>query len=195
MISLSVTESLLMFALYELALNPEIQERLASELEEIGQSGLTFDDVNHHEYLDMVISETLRKHPPGGRPERKCAREYQVPGTSHRLPAGQIVGVPIYAIHHDPEYYPEPQRFDPGRFTPENKKKRNPYTYMPFSLGPRMCIAQRFAIMEGKTAIAHLVRNFRIDPCSKTTVPMEYAISPVMKPKHGMWLKLSLRKN
>ena len=76
--------------------------------------------------------------------------------------------IPTYAIHHDPQYYPDPYKFIPERFNAENKKNRNPYAYMPFGVGPRNCIAMRFAIIEGKCALAHLMHNFRVEPCTKT---------------------------
>lgn len=73
---------------------------------------------------------------------RLCTKNYQMPGSDLKLETGTIVTVPVYALHHDPQYWPEPDRFDPDRFLEENKKNRTAYTYMPFGEGPRICIGE-----------------------------------------------------
>ena len=73
----------------------------------------------------------------------------------------------MYAIHHDPEYYPNPYNFDPERFMPENRDKLVPYTYMPFGAGPRNCVGMRFALMELKMCLIQLLRQYRILPGDK----------------------------
>ena len=81
-----------------------------------------------------------------------------------------LVTVPIYALHHLEEYWPEPEKVDPERWSPENKSKRNPYAYMPFGMGPRNCVGMRFAVEELKLAICDLVRKFRFFPVAETPV-------------------------
>lgn len=87
--------------------------------------------------------ETLRKYPPAPLLSRKCEYKYQIPNSNVELPAGMRVIIPIYGLHHDPNYYPDPARFNPERFTEENKRARHPYTYLPFGEGPRNCIGTR----------------------------------------------------
>lgn len=123
--------------------------------------------------------------------------------------------IPIYGLHHDPEYYPEPEKFDPERFSPENKGKINQYVYLPFGAGPRNCIGEfhnnlisgiicnpvlyayifvigmRFALAEVKVAIAHLVHNFMIEPSKKTLIPMKFSKASSLKPDGGMFLALN----
>ena len=76
--------------------------------------------------------------------DRVCTRDYKLPGPSGKgeliLEAGTNVYIPLFGIHYNPEYYPDPDKFDPERFTEENKQKRNNYSYMPFGEGPRICI-------------------------------------------------------
>jgi cytochrome P450 family 6 len=81
-------------------------------------------------------------YPPAMTMNRQCTKNYQMPGSDLKLESGTIVTVPIYALHRDPQYWPEPDRFDPERFTEQNKKNRTPYTYMPFGEGPRICIGE-----------------------------------------------------
>lgn len=137
--------------------------------------------------------ETLRKYPAGVRSERKCNKEYQIPNDKNVIKKDTHVLIPVYAIHYDPEIYPEPEKFDPERFSPENKAKRHPYLYLPFGVGPRSCIANRFAIIEGKAAVAHLVLNFKLSPGKKTQIPVKFSTKGIFKPENGMWLHLDPR--
>jgi cytochrome P450 family 6 len=89
------------------------------------------------QYLDMVIKETLRKYPILPGMLRKCNKAYKIPGSDLIIPEGKNVLIPIYSIHHDPEFYPMPNIFDPDRFTLENIESRNPITYLAFGEGPR----------------------------------------------------------
>jgi cytochrome P450 family 6 len=80
---------------------------------------------------------------------RECTKEYKIPGTDVVLEKGMATVIPILALHHDPQYYPEPERFDPERFNEEEKSKRHHYVYLPFGEGPRICI--------GKSAVLYLI--------------------------------------
>jgi cytochrome P450 family 6 len=95
----------------------------------------------------LVFTETLRKYPPLPLLERMCCSDYELPAPAGNgtitLPAGTGVYIPIFAIHHDPTYFSEPEKFDPDRFTEENKGSRPKYSYIPFGDGPRMCIGNK----------------------------------------------------
>lgn len=82
----------------------------------------------------------MRKYPPIPFLERYCKNDYPVPGTNFVLPKDSHVTISVAGLHEDPEYYPNPEKFDPERFSEENKKKRPAYTYLPFGDGPRICI-------------------------------------------------------
>lgn len=93
------------------------------------------------------LLETLRRYPPAVRIERKCVRDYKLPGTDNVVvKKGSIAVIPVYAIHLDEEYFPDPEKIDPERFSPENKGKIPPYAYLPFGVGPRNCIGRTFYI-------------------------------------------------
>lgn len=129
--------SLMNFILYELALhqNHQIQTKLRQEIdkklnENNGQ--LLYETVTEMKYLDMVVNEGLRKYPPINVLTRKCTKEYNVPNTNLIIPKGTQCTIPIYSIHHDKEYYPQPEAFDPERFNNENVANRKPFTFLPF---------------------------------------------------------------
>ena len=167
------TATLLTFIGYCLATNPEIQERVQEEVDEAEtkHGGLTYAAIQDMPYLDRVIAETLRLYPPATRMERESTKDYTLPGTSVNVPAGTVVQISVYAIHRDPDHYPDPLRFDPDRFLPEEKEKRHPCAYLPFGSGPRNCVAMRFALFEAKVALAALLRRMTLKPSPKTPPP------------------------
>ncbi|XP_020281897.1 probable cytochrome P450 6a13 isoform X2 [Pseudomyrmex gracilis] len=183
------------FCLYELALNPEIQETARREMRVVMEKRdgrLTYEAVKEMKYLDMVILETLRKYPPAPLVSRKSEYNYRIPNSKVELPAGMRVIVPIYGFHHDPNYYPDPMTFDPERFTEENKRRRHPYTYLPFGEGPRNCIGMRFALLQIKMGLIAFLTNHRVEICRKTIVPIKFSRrSLVTTSEAGFWLNVS----
>jgi cytochrome P450 len=85
-------------------------------------------------------TETLRYYPPAGVTDRNVTQDYKIPGTDYILKKGGAIQIPIAGLHHDSEYWPQPEKFDPERFSLENKAKINQYAYLPFGQGPRNCI-------------------------------------------------------
>lgn len=135
---------------------------------------------------------------------------YKIPGTDVVLDRGVSVIVPVHAIQNDPEYFPEPDKFDPQRFEPEETKKRNPMTWLPFGEGPRSmlihcecfdlcnmivtcilidfffslhfldCIAQRFGMMQTRIGLIHLLINYEFSVCDNTPIPMVFGNNPIV---------------
>ncbi|ODM95120.1 Cytochrome P450 9e2 [Orchesella cincta] len=196
----STVSNTLSFALYAMALNPDVQEKLRKEVDsKLFKDGndkeLDYDELNALVYMDMFVCELLRKLPPVGRIERICVKEYHEPESGLKVPRGSYAFAPIQAIHNDPQYYEHPEKFYPEHFTPEKKAERKQYAYMPFGIGPRSCIGMRFALVVSKAAIAQLVRFFIIEPTPKTPVPMQ--IKPIgiaIQAPDNLELKLRLRK-
>jgi len=115
-----------------------------------------------------MFTETLRKHPIAPFLERNCCIDYELPAPNEtrkiKLPVGIGVYIPVLGIHHDPKYFPEPEKFDPDRFTKENKISRPNYTYLPFGEGPRMCIGK----------VRHLYLPIRILGYSKWELSLSF---------------------
>ena len=161
-------------------MNQDCQEKL---LEEVLTATADIDDDTSEEYfetvntkipyLEAIIKETLRKYPPVVRLERRAGKDgLKVGGVE--LYKDQLIEVPTYAVHMDPEYYPDPTRFNPERFMPENKANLVPYTYLPFGTGPRNCVGMRFAYQEIKLCLARLVTRFRFVRAPTTKEPVEF---------------------
>lgn len=111
--------------------------------------------------------ESLRKYPPVTNITRVCNKDYRVEGTDYIIKKGQMVFIPAFAIQNDPDIYPNPNVYDPDRFSPEETAKRSAYAYLPFGQGPRNCIGLRFGIMQAKIGLAMLLNNYKFEPCSK----------------------------
>lgn len=182
------------FVLYSLALNPDIQDKTREEIQKVLQKHggqLTYEAMSDMKYLQMVIDETLRLHGPVFQLFRKATREYKIANSDLIIEKDTLVTIPIYGIHTDPEYYPEPMKFDPERFSDENKRDRHPMAHIPFGEGPRNCIGMRFGLMQSKIALIQLLTRFKFSPSSRTTVPMRFDPSTILlAPPDGMWLKL-----
>ncbi|XP_059610494.1 cytochrome P450 6a2-like [Phlebotomus argentipes] len=183
------------FCLYELAHNPDIQEKLRKEimqsLEET--NGMpTYEAVMGMKYLEKVINETLRKYPAVEMLARKAKNDYPIEGTSVTIPGNTLIFIPIYTVHHDSNIYPEPDKFDPERFSEENVRSRHPYTYLPFGEGPRNCIGMRFGLLQTRIGIITMLSNYRLTVCDKTPkAPLEFMpTSIVLKVQSGIWLRM-----
>ncbi|KAF1514401.1 Cytochrome P450 4V2, partial [Eudyptula albosignata] len=189
------TAAAMNWALYLLGHNPEAQKKVHRELDQVfgnTERPVTMDDLKKLRYLECVVKEALRLFPSvplfaRALREDCCIRGYQVP-------KGTNVLVITYALHRDPEMFPDPEEFRPERFLPENCKGRHPYAYVPFSAGPRNCIGQRFAQMEEKALLALILRHFWVDSCQK---PEDLGITGelILRPNNGIWIKLKRRPN
>lgn len=99
--------------------------------------------------------------------------------------------IPVYDIQHDPEYYPEPDKFDPDRFETEEVIKRNPMTWLPFGDGPRNCIGLRFGMMQTRIGLVTLLNSFEFSLGAKMSVPINFDPEALtLSPKGGMYLKV-----
>ncbi|CAF1197307.1 unnamed protein product [Adineta steineri] len=182
-VGFETSSQLLAYCTYCLSLNPLCQEQLHYEIEQTlnsNQNELDYNTVSKMTYLDAVLSETLRLYNPVLRMERQASEDYILGNTGIVIRKGMIVGIPVWALHHDPQYYPEPYVFKPERFSAENRERIVPYTYLPFGAGPRNCIGTRFALLETKIALIKALSKYRFIPSKNTQVPLRFL--PVGRP-------------
>ncbi|CAD7079520.1 unnamed protein product [Hermetia illucens] len=186
------SSSTMAYSLYELALNPKIQERARQEVKDVlakHEGKLTYEAAQEMTYIDQIISEALRKYPPVVFLTRKAAQDYQIPNTKTIIEKGMEIMMPVYCIHHDPEIYPNPEVFDPDRFTPEQIRNRHPMSFLGFGDGPRNCVGLRFGRMQTKIGLITLLNNYGFRPSPKTAVPLVFNPDVgVLTPKGGMHL-------
>lgn len=192
------TASTLQFALFKLAQEQEVQERVFQEILGV----IEHDEPTHEElaklhFMEQVINETLRLFPPLIRITRE-AKETRTYGDI-TIPAGAAVEIPIKEIHRDPGHYADPDKFDPDRFNEKNKTNRNPLAFMPFGYGPRLCIGMRLAYLEVKTALVQILRKVKVE-LDATTVPrkgedLEMTYRGFPRPKEPIELAVKTRAN
>ena len=181
----------MMWTWYLLSQHPEVEERLHEEVAAVLETGgpATFDDVPRLRYTEKVLAESMRLYPPTWRLVRRAIRDFPI--GEHVIPASSLVVVCQYAMHRNPKYYPDPERFDPDRFSPEAKASRPRFSYFPFGGGPRHCMGEPFAMMEGVILLASLARRWRLRlaPGHKVEMRAEH----LLRAKNGMLMKLERR--
>ncbi|XP_036150392.1 cytochrome P450 4C1-like, partial [Monomorium pharaonis] len=153
------------YTLSLLAEHKDIQDCVRKEVDAImqeNQGKLTVQSLQNLQYLERCIKEALRLYPSGYFISRVTSEKAQL--STITFNTGTIMFLSIYGVHRDPNFWPNPEIFDPDRFLPENIQNRHPYSYIPFSAGPRNCIAQRFAMLEMKAMLAPLIHNFYLEP-------------------------------
>ncbi|XP_073813635.1 cytochrome P450 6a22-like [Musca autumnalis] len=188
------SSSTMSFALFELARNPLVQNKARQNVEEVlrrHQGVFSYESLNEMVYIKQVVQETLRKHPVFPAGKRVCRRLYTFPNGLTIEPDVDII-VPIYAIHHDPEIYTQPETFRPERFAEDERKGRHPMSYLPFGAGPRVCIAERFGMMQTMLGLAMLLHNFKFSPCDRTPERLKYDPNIVLafNCRNGIYLKV-----
>ncbi|XP_058837431.1 probable cytochrome P450 9f2 [Topomyia yanbarensis] len=189
------------FLVYEITINPDIQNRLYEEIGETNQSlnnaPLNYEVLQKMKYMDMVVSEALRKWPPGIVADRFCTRDYLYDdgaGTRFVIEKDRTIWIPTIAIHHDPKYYPNPEKFDPERFNEANRLKIDAGAYLPFGVGPRNCIGSRLALMEVKLVVYYLLQGFSLEPSERTQTPLQLSKDLFgLEAEKGVWVKIEPR--
>ncbi|XP_012256722.2 cytochrome P450 9e2-like [Athalia rosae] len=199
---LDTSSTAMCFAAHEIGVNPEVQRRLHEEIDAVlaeNEGEVTYEALHKMKYLDAVISETLRLYPPVPVIDRLCTKAFDLPPAApgfepYRVEAGDSLWIPFYGLHMDPKFFPNPRKFDPERFTEKNRGNVDSSAYMPFGSGPRSCIGNRFALMETKLAIFHLLAKCELSPCSRTSIPIKLDRTNFnMASENGFWLTIRRR--
>ncbi|KAL6419106.1 hypothetical protein ACFW04_011568 [Cataglyphis niger] len=177
------------FALLLLAEHKDIQKRVRIEVENAMQESggkLTMRSLQKLPYLERCLKEALRLYPSVFFIIRNIEENLKL--HSYVIPAKTMIFLNIYGVHRDPNFWSNPEVFDPDRFLPERIQKRHPYSYIPFSAGPRNCIGQRFGLLELKAMIAPLVYNFYLEPIDHLK-DIRLKIDMIIRPSHPVYIK------
>ncbi|XP_030377224.1 probable cytochrome P450 6t1 [Scaptodrosophila lebanonensis] len=175
------SSSTITFALYELAKHPEIQRNLRDELkaalQQSSNTQLSYESLSSLPYLRQVVDEVLRLYPPTAFLDRCCnaSEGYDLePWGPTRLARGTPVYISVLGLHRDPELWPEPNKFDPERFSPEERQQHTPTSYLPFGAGPRGCIGTILGLLEIKVGLFYILKNYRVETCDRTLPEMRF---------------------
>lgn len=195
------TNVLLQVSTYLLAKNKDAQQELIDEIDSVLDTldgkPVTYEALHKMKFLDNVISESLRWWPPLFAVQRQCNKDIdlKVNGKILHIKDGDMISIPIYNIHHDENYFPNPEKFDPHRFDDDRKDSIEQGSFIPFGSGPRVCIGSRFALMEAKLLLFNLLSKFSFEVCSKTPekIEMKSALGQLGL-KENVFVEYKLRK-
>ncbi|XP_067687712.1 cytochrome P450 3A19-like [Haliotis asinina] len=182
------TASTLTFASYNLAMNPDVQEKAYNEIREmLGNEEPNYDNIGKLKYLDNVISETLRLYPPVIALSRRASENIKIKGVT--IYEGQTVFVPTIALQRDPRLFKDPHSFKPER----HEETSNPLSFLAFGYGPRNCIGMRLALVEAKIALVHVLRAVKFERRPDTQEVLTFKVSNFLQPEKDIKLKVSPR--
>ncbi len=184
------TANALTWTWYLLSRHPEVEARMHAEIDSaLPGRNPRYDDLSSLPYTRMVLAESMRLYPPAWAIGRRAIGAFQMRGFT--VPARSVLLMSQYIVHRDSRFFPDPERFDPGRWTPESQAGRPKFSYFPFGGGTRFCIGEQFAWMEGVLLIAALARNWRMTLVPGHPVELKPIIT--LRPKHGMRMTLERR--
>eukprot|EP01095_Lingulamoeba_sp_RSL-Kostka_P013228 TRINITY_DN5423_c0_g1_i1.p1 TRINITY_DN5423_c0_g1~~TRINITY_DN5423_c0_g1_i1.p1 ORF type:complete len:550 (+),score=151.13 TRINITY_DN5423_c0_g1_i1:176-1825(+) len=196
------TTTLITWTLYLLSREQEVQNKCAKEIHETFDFDPSTDKIEDKEinynilqeliYLSYTIKESLRILPPIPMVTRYCREDDYL--CDFLIPAGTQVMISPYVIHHNPEVWDEPKKFDPMRWTPDKCKKRHPYSFIPFLMGRRNCIGQRFAMIEAKMILSMLLAKYKFEPPTDDDSEIDASLAVTLRPTDLLKLKISLRE-
>ncbi|HRI89369.1 MAG TPA: cytochrome P450 [Candidatus Hydrogenedentes bacterium] len=185
------TANALTFAWHLLSRNPDVEEKFHAEIDTVLEGRLPVPaDYPKLEYTRRVFAETMRLYPPAYLIGRTALETFTLDG--YTIPKGAAVLLSPFVTQHDAAYFPDPEVFDPDRFSPEAQQDRHKFAYYPFGSGPRTCIGEPFAWMEGVFLMAVIAQRWRM-----RTVPghpIEFDPQITLRPAHGMSMTLARRE-
>ncbi|KAL4216755.1 Cytochrome P450 3A4 [Mactra antiquata] len=189
----STTTAAIQFILYELAINPDVQENLYKEMCHYCGTGdnFTLTECDRMEYFDMILYEAIRLHPIAPGLSRVCTRDCKIRNVTFK--EGMVVRVMTSPLYRDENIYKNPDEFDPERFSKKNRETRHQYSFLPFGQGPRMCPGQKLAIIEVKYAVISIIKSYVLSTSKNTEIPLKEALRPSLTPANGVTISLTPR--
>ena len=184
------TANALTWTLYLLSQHPDVERQMHAEIDAaLGRRLPAADDLTVLPYTRMVLAESMRLYPPAWIVGRRAMGPFEANGYS--IPARSIVLLCQYVMHRDNRWFPEPDRFDPDRFLPTRQAERPKFAYFPFGGGPRVCIGEQFAWMEGVILLATIAQRWKLRLVPDHPVALQPIIT--LRPKHGMRMRVESR--
>lgn len=184
------TANALTWTWYLLTQHPEIYERVCEEVDRVlAGRGPTSDDLPNLPYTLQVLKESLRLYPPVHVIGRQVVEPFNLDG--YHFSKGTLIGISMYVVHRNPMYFPNPERFDPDRWTPKFEAMLPRGVYIPFSTGPRNCVGNHFAMMEAQLVLTTLAQRVTFDLLPGQTIEAEPLIT--LRPKHGIKMRVHRR--
>ncbi|XP_060818343.1 cytochrome P450 9e2-like [Bombus pascuorum] len=187
----------LRFIGYDLAVHPDIQEKLRNEvISTIAKhGGLTYEALKDMTYMNQVISESQRCHAAICFMHKVCTEEFELQGSdglTYRAQPGTEIFISVHGLHSDPTYWVNPEVFDPERFNDERKQTIEKMTFLPFGEGPRICVGIRMAMLQMKACLANLLRNYKLELSPKTHIPLKISANHILtEVDDGIWVYVS----
>jgi len=185
----------LTWTFYLLSQNPKEEKMLHNEVDSVFHDednvASVAKDISKLEYTQRVFAESMRLYPPAWAIGRQTIEDCKIGG--YVIPAGSSILMSQYLMHHDFRYFPQPERFDPERWSPQEKAKRPRFSYFPFGGGVRSCIGETFAWMEGILVIATIARRWKMQVMRGHPLVLQPLVT--LRPKHGMQMRLIERNN
>ncbi|XP_022110083.1 cytochrome P450 3A29-like [Acanthaster planci] len=177
------TSTILTCTAYQLALSPEVQDKLIEEIDRNAPNpeDINYDTMSKMKYTEMVIYECFRLYPPVVSTDRECLET--VTYGKYTLPKGLVVHIPAYSVQHDEDVWPDPEKFHPERFSPENKASIEPVAWLPFGGGPRICVAVKFITILIKVVLTRILQKYRFETCSETPIPLTMKKMTMLEPQ------------
>lgn len=186
------TANALAWTWYLLAQHEDVYARVQREVDDaLGGRTPTYDDLARLPTTLQVLKESMRLYPPAYALVRQAIRDTEIGGW--RVPNGVIVLISPYLLHRRAELFPDPERFDPDRFTPEAERSLPRHAFLPFGGGARICIGNHFALMEGQIVLAALVQRVRFTLAPGRRVPVEPEPLITLRPRNGIRLIVARR--
>jgi cytochrome P450 len=176
---------------YLLSQNPEEELKLWKELDEVLAGRVpSLNDIQNLRYTSMILAESMRLYPPTWLFVRVALEDDRLPSGTE-IPRGSKIYLSPYITQRDPRYYTEPDKFNPQRFGEDEKRSRPKFAYFPFGGGPRQCIGEAFATMEGVLLIATIGSRFKLELSQGQTVSLDAGIT--LRPRNGLRMKVNPR--
>ncbi len=184
------TATALAWTLYLLGREPAASARLQAEIDALDRPPTSASELRRLPYAQQVFKESMRLYPPVPVYEREVLEPITLAG--HTYEPGSYCTVFPWALHHRPEVFPDPERFDPDRFSPEREEQMHRHAFIPFGAGPRVCMGNHFALLEGPLVLATMLKRARFEPLDAEPIGL-HPVAATLRPIRPIRMRVHLR--